>query len=106
MECHARRRGRKRVRAAYDGVAARDRRDFAAEETRIMALSEQAPQDSARIVIETSQGRHEFVFEQAEVSTVTSAQVVVLLSNAKGERARAVLPKAMLRKVASLKLLW
>jgi hypothetical protein len=71
-----------------------------------MALGEEKPEDTARLVIETSQGRHEFAFEQAEVATVTSAHVVVLLSNAKGEKARAVLPKSMLRKVASLKLLW
>jgi hypothetical protein len=71
-----------------------------------MAHGEEKPEDLARLIIETSQGRHEFAFEQAEVSTVTSAHVVVLLSNAKGEKARAVLPKSMLRKVASLKLLW
>lgn len=71
-----------------------------------MALAEQSPSESARLVIESPQGRHEFTFEQAEVSTVTANHVVVLLRNAKGEQARAVLPKAMLRKVASLKLLW
>ncbi|MCS6779820.1 MAG: hypothetical protein NZ555_08975 [Geminicoccaceae bacterium] len=71
-----------------------------------MALGEQGPGDTARLVIESPQGRHEFAFEHAEISTVTSAHIVVLLSNAKGEKARAVLPKAMLRKVASLKLLW
>lgn len=71
-----------------------------------MALGEHHPEDTARLVIESSQGRHEFAFEHAEIATVTSAHIVVLLSNAKGEKARAVLPKSMLRKVASLKLLW
>lgn len=71
-----------------------------------MALGEQKSEETARLVVETSQGRHEFAFEQAEIATVTSAHIVVLLSNAKGEKARAVLPKSMLRKVASLKLLW
>lgn len=71
-----------------------------------MAVGEQKPEEQARLVVETSQGRHEFAFERAEVATVTSAHVVVLLSNAKGEKARAILPKSMLRKVASLKLLW
>lgn len=71
-----------------------------------MAVAEQKPQEQARLVLETSQGRHEFAFEHAELATVTSAHVVVLLSNAKGEKARAVLPKSMLRKVASPKLLW
>jgi|GEM_PF-4365153 len=71
-----------------------------------MAVDEEKPEDTARLVIETSQGRHEFAFERAELATVTSAHVVVLLSNAKGDKARAVLPKSMLRKVASLKLLW
>lgn len=62
--------------------------------------------DHARLVVETRDGRHEFAFEHAEVATVTSNHVVVLLTNAAGETARAVLPKSMLRKVASLKLLW
>jgi hypothetical protein len=71
-----------------------------------MALGERKPEDIARLVVESAQGRHEFAFEHAEVTTATSAHIVVLLSNAKGEKARAVLPKSMLRKVASLKLLW
>ncbi|MCS6878937.1 MAG: hypothetical protein RMK73_05770 [Geminicoccaceae bacterium] len=71
-----------------------------------MAQEEGRSEDAARVVIESSQGRQELVFEKAEVTTVTSAHVVVLLSNAKGEKVRAVLPKSMLRQVVSLKMLW
>jgi hypothetical protein len=71
-----------------------------------MTASDPRAEDTARLIVETPQGRHDFAFEQAEIATVTAAHVVVVLSNAKGEKARAVLPKSMLRKVASLKLLW
>ncbi len=61
---------------------------------------------TARVVIEAPHVRHEFAFDKAEVSTVTSTHVVVVLSNDRGERVRAVLPKSMLRSVVSWKVLW
>jgi hypothetical protein len=57
-------------------------------------------------MLELPDGRRELVFGSLEVVANTDAHVVVLFSNDHGERARATLPKAMLRQLASIKGLW
>ena len=71
-----------------------------------MALAGKDGKDSIRLMLELPDGRKELVFESLEVVANTESHVVVLFSNDRGERVRATLPKAMLRQVASLKVLW
>lgn len=63
-------------------------------------------QDPARLLLELEDGRREFVFPTVEVVANTASQVVVRFANERGETVRATLPKALLRQVVSLKMLW
>ncbi len=62
--------------------------------------------DPARLVLELPDGRRELVLPEVEVVTDSGSHVVVRFSNDRGETVRAILPKAMLRRVVSLKMLW
>lgn len=63
-------------------------------------------QDPARLLLELEDGRRELVFPTVEVVANTASHVVVRFANERGESVRATLPKALLRQVVSLKMLW
>lgn len=62
--------------------------------------------EPARLVLDLADGRRELAFPRVQVVANTAGHVVVLFANDQGETVRATLPKALLRQVVSLKLLW
>lgn len=62
--------------------------------------------DPARLLLELEEGRRELVFPTVEVVANTASHVVVRFANEHGQSIRATLPKALLRQVVSLKMLW
>jgi hypothetical protein len=71
-----------------------------------MTVAGKDAKDSVRLLLELSDGRQELVFDSLEVVANTEGHVVVLFSNDRGQKVRATLPKAKLRQMASLKMLW